>query len=128
MFGVGDMLKTEIEKLEKTVEELNRQKDAAYRERNLLVLAFAHICDAMEWKGYLARHPEEDTSWEDDWRNVVVLELPNGQVTWHIHDSELHHFNFMKSGEYKWDGHSTEEKYRRLIEVCRVYGDVEVEE
>lgn len=46
---------------------------------------------------------------EPDWP-VVYIELPNGQVSWHLpqHDRE-------------WDGHSTEEKYRR----CREFAERE---
>lgn len=37
---------------------------------------------------------------------VVYIELPNGQVSWHLPQHER-----------EWDGHDTKEKYRR----CRDY-------
>lgn len=81
---------------------------ATYRERDQLVAALSKQYDA-----HLSRHMGE---WEDEWRNIVCIHLPSGQATWHIHDSELSLFAhlFGKPVENHWDGHDTEEKYRRL--------------
>ena len=38
----------------------------------------------------------------------------NMQVSWHIHDSEREMFSHLEVKDNNWDGHSTEEKYRRL--------------
>ncbi len=35
-------------------------------------------------------------------------------MTWHIHDSEYGWFSHLQKSEGHWDGHSTEEKYKRL--------------
>lgn len=83
-----------------------------YAERNQLVAALSKLFPA-----YLAIHDENDYLWENDWRNIVFIDLPTGQVSWHIHDSELHLFSHLKFKENKWDGHSYEEKYRRLNEL-----------
>ena len=86
------------------------QKDGAYSERNKLVAALSKMFPAS-----LERHPDEDKSWEDDWRWIVFIDLPAGQASWHLHDSELSQFDHLKRGQgRKWDGHTTEEKYRRL--------------
>jgi hypothetical protein len=84
-------------------------KNQAYQERNLLVAALSKLFPA-----YLGRHIG-DEDWDDDWRNIVFISLPTGQVSWHIHDSELGLFEHLKGiiGP-GWDGHSTEEKYARL--------------
>jgi hypothetical protein len=98
-------------------------KDNAYYERDQLVAALSKIYPA--WLGY---HKGE---WEDDWRNIVYIKIPirhqvsigglgmkeiskKVQVSWHIHDRELKYFSHLKNGTEKWDGHDTEEKYRRL--------------
>ncbi len=39
---------------------------------------------------------------EPEWP-VVYIELPTGQVTWH-----------MPQHSHEWDGHDTQEKYRRV--------------
>lgn len=90
-----------------TVEKL---KDAAYRERDQLVCALSKLYPAG-----LERHPDSDTTWDNDWRWIVFIELPSGQATWHIHDSELDMFDHLSRFKgYVWDGHSTLEKYARL--------------
>ncbi|MCC7375406.1 MAG: hypothetical protein IT581_12195 [Verrucomicrobiales bacterium] len=47
----------------------------------------------------------------------IYIELPAGQVSWHFHDSQAHLFSDIPRGSVKWDGHTTEEKYRRLGEI-----------
>lgn len=59
--------------------------------------------------------------WEEEWRWIVCIRLPNSArvVTWHIHDSELTLFRFLNqrtAPDYVYDGHSTDEKYRRIYE------------
>jgi len=46
---------------------------------------------------------------------VVYVELPTGQVSWHVQESELSLFShaYRDIGN-PWDGHTTEEKYARL--------------
>lgn len=112
-----------------TEEQLIKQKDNAYWERNQLVAALSRLLPA-----YLAKHPAEDKEWEEDWRNIVVIELPASQntefmnledspvrdcqMTWHIHDHDLPMFDHLRYKDYfSWDGHTTEEKYRRLRQL-----------
>lgn len=106
--------------MKELIDKLTNQKDQAYSERNKVVAAIAHIIAATGMGNvYLAKHVDAD--WEDDWRNILVIELPNGQITWHFHDSEMHLLgNFELSNNYQYDGHSTEEKYKRLLDYCGV--------
>lgn len=93
------------------IRELEAQKDGAYSERNQLVAAISKLFPSwLEW------HSEEDAAWDNDWRNIVFIELPTGQVSWHIHKGEVEQFYhlYMKEEESSWDGHTTDEKYRRL--------------
>ena len=66
-------------------------KSAAYHERNQLVAYLASLFPAC-----LERHPEEDRDWEDDWRWIVFIHHPEGQLSWHIHDSELSLFDHVQ--------------------------------
>lgn len=96
--------------LETEVTRLREAKDGAYAERNHLVAALSKLYPAS-----LERHPEEDKTWEDDWRWVVFVDLPTGQASWHIHDSELPQFAHLpRHAGRRWDGHTTTEKYARL--------------
>lgn len=82
--------------------------NSVYRERDQLVAALSKLFPA-----HLAWHDGDE--WEDEWRNVVCIHLPNGQVTWHIHESErCQFFEHLAAEPGHWDGHSTDEKYRRL--------------
>lgn len=101
---------SEVERLRGEVEAGRKAKDGAYSERNNLVAALSKLFPAS-----LERHEESDKSWEDDWRWIVFINLPTGQVSWHIHDSELPGFNHLhRICGRVWDGHTTEEKYARL--------------
>lgn len=89
--------------------EARESKDNAYWERNQLVGVLSRL-----YPSHLARHPETDKEWEDDWRNIVCIHTPVGQATWHLHDSDMPMFKHLKLDKDHWDGHSTEEKYDRL--------------
>lgn len=98
---------------------LRTQKDGAYSERDRLVSALSKLFPAS-----LERHQPEDDDWEDDWRWIVFIELPAGQASWHIHDSELPLFGHLKRNQGRlWDGHSTNEKYRRLAALRQAGGE-----
>jgi len=84
-------------------------KNRAYLERNQLVAALSRILPA-----HLMRHTPDDPIWEGDWRWIVCIEGPTGQMTWHIHDSHLPLFAHLKKKPNNWDGHTTDEKYARL--------------
>ena len=84
-------------------------KDNAYAERDRLVAALSKLFPAS-----LERHPDEDESWENDWRWIVFIDLPTGQASWHYHDREADLFSDLPPYTKPWDGHSTPEKYRRL--------------
>jgi hypothetical protein len=62
---------------------------SVYHERNMLVCALSKIYPSL-----LGRHPS-DQEWDDDWRWIVYVNLPTGQVSWHIHDSELSLFDHL---------------------------------
>jgi hypothetical protein len=88
--------------------KLKEEKDNAYTERNKLVAFISKL-----YPSHLARHLE-DPNWDADWMNIVFIDTPAGQLSWHIHDSELSLFDHIEYGENNWDGHTTEEKYDRL--------------
>lgn len=93
---------------------MQEQLDAVYRERNSLVAALSKLLPA-----HLMRHPESDADWEADWRWIVCIHGPSGQMTWHIHDSQFPLFIHLQSTDNDWDGHTTEEKYKRLAELSQ---------
>ena len=100
---------------------VSADRDEAYHERNRLVCALSKL-----WPAHLARHPDDDLSWDDQWRWIVCVHSPVGQLTWHIHDRERQWFDHLPVRSDDWDGHSTAQKYERLerLKVDEpVYGD-----
>lgn len=100
-------------------------KDQAYWERNQLVRAISLI-----YPSWMELHPLEDKKWDKEWRHIVFITIPVRkrnpigygpdnkvfmQLSWHLHDSEVSNFKHLelKKG-HSWDGHDTEEKYKRL--------------
>lgn len=95
------------------VAALRAQKDNAYDERNKCVVAMARMAHALGCDVGVGRHVGDD--WEDDWRSILFIDLPTGQVSWHFHDSELELLADLPRYVAPWDGHSTSEKYHRLL-------------
>lgn len=99
--------------------------DAVYEERNRVVAVLAKLVHSLRFTGvfesHLARHPEEDKNWDNDWRWIVFIRLPSpwSQLSWHIHDKELPLFNFLPRGRNNWDKHTTEEKHKRMEAFCK---------
>jgi len=97
--------------MNKEIKELEKQKDFAYYERNQLVALLSKV-----FPSSIGIHEGDD--WEIDWRHIIYVNFPSGQASWHIHDSELKHFTHLTVNPFiKWDGHSTEEKYRRVSAI-----------
>lgn len=88
------------------------ERDQVYAERNKLVCALSKL-----WPSHLAQHPASDTAWDPNWRNIVCIHAPVGQLCWHIMDSELPMFEHLKLKANDWDGHTTEAKYERLASL-----------
>jgi|SRR6185312_7008986 len=109
------------------VEAAGKAKDSAYWERNQLVAALSKIFPA--WLGY------HEGLWEDCWRTIVYVIIPvhhevsiggmgvrdvgsHAQLSWHIHDDDKKYFHHLDLGLETWDGHTTEEKYKRLAQLA----------
>lgn len=104
----------EINRLSARVRELVEQKDGAYRERDMCVAGLAALAVRLGWSAWRGKHVGEP--WDHDWRNIIFINLPSGQVSWHIHDSELEMFAFLPEIlEREWDGHTTAQKYERVV-------------
>lgn len=118
------------------LEKMRLERNNAYWERNQLVAALSKLFPA-----YMGKHPKDDKEWEDDWRNIVYIVLPPHmiderhkpfttvkivlikgmgsfeglQLSWHIHDTDIPMFDHLDfTDDPQWDGHDTQEKYRRL--------------
>lgn len=95
---------------ENKLKEMEKSKDAAYAERNKLVVLLSKLFPAG-----LKETPIE--GWDPAWFWCVYIDLPTGQASWHIRKSELPMFSHLKLYKGEWDGHSTEEKYKRIAKI-----------
>lgn len=102
----------EVAALESQLDSIRVQKDSAYRERDQCIALIARLAQQLGLRVGLGRH--EGGDWDDDWRYIVFVEL-SAQISWHIHDSELLFFTFLGAYEGVWDGHTTDEKYHRVL-------------
>jgi hypothetical protein len=100
---------------EAEIDRLRAKKDNAYFERNKCVTLIAKMALALGFKAGIAQHDPDDKDWEDDWRTVIYIDLPSGQVSWHFHDSHIHLLDGLPIYDGSWDGHSTEIKYERVL-------------
>lgn len=92
---------------ESEVEEQRSKKDGAYEERNRLVAYLASIFPSALCK-------TDIEGWNPEWHWCCYVMTPQGQMSWHVHESQLGLFDHVERKQWAWDGHTTEEKYRRL--------------
>lgn len=97
-------------------DEHERKLNEVYDERNRCIAAICAMAQRLSWSTWRGKHePANDPSWDAEWRNVIYINLPTGQVSWHIHDRDLPLFSQLPLIlERPWDGHTTEQKYKRL--------------
>jgi len=82
--------------------------DALYAERASVVMALARAAYALGYRvgWWLDADIDDPHLWP-----VLFLDLPTGQVSWHIADGDTKTFPIYAR---TWDGHTTDEKYKRL--------------
>ena len=78
--------------------------DEAYLDRNLAVQVMAKMAQELH---YRVGVKDEKTDWP-----ILYVDLPTGQVSWHIPKKEL--MGDLPIYEGKWDGHDLETKRNRL--------------
>lgn len=75
-----------------------------YRERAHLVAALSKLFPAS------LEHDPAEPEWP-----VCMIDLPTGQVSWHIAPGDTDLFTHLPTGAGRvWDGHSMPQKYARL--------------
>lgn len=65
------------------------RRNIAYVQRNQAIVAFARLALRAGWPA--GRHWDDDSDLHDTFRNVVIVDLPDGgQVSWHIALRDAH--------------------------------------
>ena len=83
--------------------------EEAYLDRNLAVQALAKMAERL---GYTTGI-KDDREWP-----ILYIDLPTGQVSWHIPKQEI--LTDFKEYNGKWDGHDLHEKRKRLTDFMEV--------
>lgn len=98
--------------------DYRKERDAAYRERNQVVAGLARLVVATGGRAWLGQH-EEDPKWDPEWKTIVFIDGPTGQLSWHLHDSDVSLFDGLPHGLNTWDRHDTPTKYERVARIGR---------
>jgi len=106
---IGDEIMQAIQDCQRC-NRIEEEKNAAYTERNMCVALIARLAEMLGYKVGIKVDPNEEAGWQ----HIIFIDLPNGQLSWHIHDSELENFPGLPEYIAAWDGHTTEEKYQRI--------------
>jgi hypothetical protein len=88
-------MQTELSELKETLQKIELN-DTNYSIRYILVQKAMYLASVLGYKSGVRIDTEEP-----DWP-VYVIDLPTGQVSWH-----------MPAVAVAYDGHTTEEKYKR---------------
>lgn len=92
-----------------TLEELDARITNAYTERDKCIALLTQMAQKLGLNTGI-RTDDLDPSWP-----IVYIDLPSGQVSWHVNEHELPWFAHLPLYEKAWDGHATEEKYERVL-------------
>lgn len=91
-------------------DEAKKQKH--YDIRNDLIHDAVHLARKVGYKaGFLIHTPVADIveqAWDHRWGVVAYIELPTGQVSWHI-----------ESPDIVYDGHDYQDKHERIIKFAK---------
>lgn len=107
-------LNRKLEEVRSKVERLERERDDAYKQRDLVVALLARLSIADRWP---AGTGTDDTEKDPRWKRVVFIETPEGQISWHFPEEEGYLFDGLPVHAKSWDGHTNDQKTAR-IERC----------
>lgn len=90
---------------------LNSSLDNAYSERAILVSFVSRLFPSV-----LYEDPKDDSCCN----TIVYINSPTtGQMSWHINKRDLYLFKHLQYTKNNiWDGHDTETKYKRLLDIA----------
>jgi hypothetical protein len=107
-----------VARLRRETARAQRKTVDAYRERTRCVAAIAWLALRCGLRAGLGRHtPDPDPTWDPEWLAVVYVELPSGQVSWHVPDACRWLFEGLPHFDPGWDGHTLDTKHQRLDEL-----------
>lgn len=95
--------RTEVEEL------LRSQRDNTSIENRNLVAVLSRVFPSV-----IAHHTPDESGVDNDWGYVVYMQLPTGQVSFHVGEDRSWFSHLIIANISPWDGHSSEEKWIRI--------------
>lgn len=109
--------------IERELLALRRSRDTAYAERDMVLAVVARMALQLGYPvGVGMDFPGDETDGTPDFGTVIFVELPTGQISFHVRDAERTWFAFLPRYDHDWDGHSTPVKYERMLDYITVSG------
>ncbi|MGM0607181.1 MAG: hypothetical protein ACQESP_02055 [Candidatus Muiribacteriota bacterium] len=100
---------------------IKNKEDKLYRERNRLVALCGVLAKKQNYNAGIKKHSGDD--YKKDRGTVFYIDLPTGQISYHIKNCEKNLFRFFKKYNKEFDGHDFEEKYDRIMEFIENEND-----
>lgn len=76
--------------------------ERAYTERAYAAVGMAKMALLAGYKAGIGKDSNEN--WDNEWRTVLYVDTPGGQVSWHIAPKDLHLLKDLPKYEEEWDG------------------------
>jgi len=96
---------------------IETEQDKVYRERNRLAALCGVMALKLGFKAGVKKHQGDD--FKKDRENIIYIDLPTGQISYHIKDCELNIFEIFPDYNDEFDGHDFDEKYKRILEYIK---------
>lgn len=93
---------------------MNKMLNDAYIDRNLAVQAIGKFALQAGYNVWIKKDVENDGF------SILYIDLPTGQVSWHIPDGEI--VTNFPDYDGSWDLHDTKQKRERLAEFIKRNG------
>jgi len=90
--------------------------DGVYRKRNILVALLSKVYPSGKKKTAIE-------GWDESWHGCVYIDFPWGQGSWHYHEDDGWMFDHLSEYSGEWDGHTTDEKYNKIISAITSKGE-----
>ncbi len=109
-----DEARARISELETALVSAEHGRSSTHSERNHLVILAAHMARMLGWRAGVGTHGGDIVA---GFGEVVRIDTPVGQLSWHIHDTQLTWLENLPPYDAPWDGTTRERKYELIREL-----------
>lgn len=99
---VSDNLQEDIWAAQNKISAAEERTNVAYSQRAIAAVSFAHTVIALGGAAGVGRDSREDQP--DEWRVVLYVDTPAGQLSWHIAPEDQPMLEGLPEYQGTWDG------------------------